>query len=593
MRIIPDVASVIGPSTKIQWGQALIAPSLYGVIEIEEAVGGAMKLGVEALSKLTLAQEFSGGLSDLEQLAHIPEGRWIRTIILLAPVGNIVYVVLRGKGRVYLKRGEKLARLIEDERGISGQVRQGDILLLATDRFSKALPYPELSSVFDHEDAEAIAEKLTLKLHEAGGGDGGAALIFEVKDIAESEAYTSAPTQTVAQSQLVIERQVRKKHMGKLITKIRDRMESLPRRKLILGIVTICIVLFFALSIGFGIAQQKQARRNDEVARVLSEAERALEEGNALLDLNPAKGRERLQMAHDLLGPLAQSIPSKTEQGRQISQLFTLVSEQLTLAKNQIVAEPQVFFDPGLLKGGSRADAIALYEEQAMVLDSQGTVYALDVSSKNSQIVAGGNAYIGAKLAAIHGESIYILVGDEITAIRDKKSSSAVRKTNEWKKISVMTAYAGNLYLLDSGASRIWKYIAAENGFSNLSEYLNPDTFVDLSGATSMAIDGAVWVGTSDGNILRFVQGRQETFSPQGVDPAFAGRVLVYASDSTKNLYVLEPAAKRVVVLDKEGMYLGQYIWQTELAATSLAVSESNGKILALADGKLYSLDLK
>lgn len=572
MRIVPEVASVIGPTSETRWGQALITPLLYGVVEIEEAAGGAMKLGVDVLGKLTMDKEFSGGLGDLERLAHRPEGRWIRTIILLVPWGGVIYVVLHGAGRVYLKRGEKLARLIENERGISGQVRRGDILLLASERFTSALSEDEISSVFDHEDAHGVSEKLTLKLHESGNGDGGAALIFEVKNIAESETFAPEKTQAVAQPQ--------RAKLGKLIA-------SLPKRKLILGIVTACIILFFMVSIAIGIARQQAARKNDEVARVLSEAQRLTEEGNALLDLNPTKGRERLQSAHDLLKPLTETIPEKSEQGRHVFELFAAIREQLTMAKNSVLGELQVFFDPGLLKNGSRVDSIALYEDIAALLDWQSrTVYTLDIPSKKGEIVAGGNAYSKSKLIAIHGESIYVLTDDQIV-------STNVRKSEEWKSISALSAYGGNLYLLDSGASRIWKYVATDSGFSKINEYLNPDVFVDLSGATSLAIDGAVWIGTSEGQIIRFVQGRQETFVPQGVDPAIAGRVVVYASDATNNLYILEPAAKRVVVLDKEGMYLGQYVWQGEIVPTALVTSEEQKKILLLAAGRVYSLELK
>ena len=569
MQIVSDVVSVIGPTTEIRWGQALLSPSLYGVIEVEEAVGGAMKLGVEALSTLTHAKEFSGGLSDLERLAHTPEGRWIRTIILLVPVGNILTIALRGSGCVYLKRGEKLARLIENERGISGEVRKGDIVLLATDRFRKTLPENELSSVFDHEDAEGVAEKLTLKLHENHEGQGGAALIFEVKDLAE---------QAIAQPRPQL-------------------LKNFPKRTMLLGLFTVCIALLFAVSVVFGIVRQQAARRNNEVVRVLSEAQRALEEGNALLELNPTKGRKRLEDAHDLLAPLTQTLSPKSDEGRQVAELFSQVAEQLKRAKNSVAAEPQLFYDVGLLKNGSTIGSIGIYETQVALLDERTpTVYELDIRSKNGQIVAGGAKYTRSTHIAIHGEAMYVVVdsGINVAHIGEKKTTTAVvKKSDEWENIAALTAYGGNLYLLDSGASRIWKYVATENGFSKISEYLNPDIFVDFSGATSMAVDGTVWVGTSDGKILRFVGGRQETFAPQGVDPAFSASLTIYTSDEEKNLYVLDASNKRVVMLNKEGVYLGQYTWQDDFVPTQLVVSEIQKKILLLGSGKLYSLDLK
>lgn len=586
MRIAPDVASVIGPTIETRWGQALITPSLYGVIEVEEAAGGAMKLGVEALTKLTHATPPTS-MSDLTHITQIPEGRWISTVLLLVPVGRVVYIVLRGEGRVYLKRGEQLSTLLESAGGISGEVREGDTLLLTTGSFTRCLGSRELLNIFDHDTARNIAEKLTFLLHKREGQYGGAALIFEVKKMEDSESFTqNQHSQVYAQP---IPRRFR--------MPIPNWLASVPKRTVIFGLLAAGIALIFIVSIVLGIIRQQTRARNNEVAIVLSQAQRALEEGNALLDLNPVKGRERLQIAHDLLSPLAQTISPKSTEGRQVSELFAQVSEQLKLSKNSVSQEPVLFYDAGLLKQGSMIGSVGIYEKVAALLDTASpTVYQLDIISKGGQIVAGGVAYTGGKLTAIHGETIYVLTREGINAVRmsDKKTTpQVVGKTDEWVIISAIASYGGNLYLLDTGASRIWKYVATDSGFSKLSEYLNPDTFVDFSQGTSMAIDGTIWVGTSDGKILRFVGGKQETFAPQGVEPALGSSLVLFTSDEVKNLYVLDALNKRVVVLDKDGIYLGQYVWQEDLAPTQLVVSETNKKILLLAGGKLYSLDLK
>ena len=582
MRIMPEIGTVVGPVTETRWAQALVTPALYGVVEVEEGQGGAMKLGVEVLTKLTHATPPTS-MSDLTNIVQIPQGRWISTVLLLVPIGRVVYVVLKGEGRVYLKRGEQLSTLIEEARGISGEVAAGDTLLLTTGSFTKALGRSELLNIFDHDTARNIAEKLTFLLHTREGappsGGGGAALIFEVKKLEEEEIQPADLQERTVTSPF------------------RDRLTVLPKRTIIFGLMTALIALFFIGSIVFGVVRQQQARKSNEVAKVLAEAQRALEEGNALLELNPVKGRERLQTAHDLLSPLAQTISPKSAEGRQVSELFAQVSEQLKLSKNSVSQEPVLFYDAGLLKQGSTIGSVGIYERVAALLDTASpTVYQLDIISKNGQIVAGGAAYTGGKLIAIHGETIYVLGSGGINTVRvsDKKSTpNIVTKAEEWKSIGSFAAYGGNLYLLDTAASRIWKYTAGENGFSKIGEYLNPDTFVDFSQGTSMAIDGTIWVGTSDGKILRFVGGRQETFAPQGVEPAFIGSLVIYTNDEVKNLYMLDSTNKRVVVLNKDGVYMGQYVWQGDLAPTQLVVSEARRKILLLAGGKLYSLDLK
>ena len=100
-------------------------------------------------------------------------------------------------------------------------------------------------------------------------------------------------------------------------------------------------------------------------------------------------------------------------------------------------------------------------------------------------------------------------------------------------------------------------------------------------------------MGTNLGKIFRFTQGRENTFSPQGVDPKFSGPVRVYTNDDLKRVYVLDSSQKRVVVLEKDGVYAAQYEWKTSLSPLDIAVSEEKRKILLLHDGKIFSIDLK
>jgi hypothetical protein len=108
-----------------------------------------------------------------------------------------------------------------------------------------------------------------------------------------------------------------------------------------------------------------------------------------------------------------------------------------------------------------------------------------------------------------------------------------------------------------------------------------------------MAIDGSVWLGSSNGRIWKFTGGKEDTFLPQGVDPAFGKNLRVYINDTTNNMYVLDVGNKRVVVLQKDGTYLAQYAWTDPIIPTQLVVSEEQKKIYLLAGGKLYSISLK
>ncbi len=607
MHIKPLIGSVVGPTSVTHWAQILQLPNAYGVVEVAFADGAARAAGIHVLS--TLSQQLTDDPVSLKALSRIVAGATedgVRTILVAVPVGNIFYIVLSGAGNVYLKRGREFANLIHGSGEISGEVKIGDTLLLTSAEFSKAIRQEELTQVFDHLPTAEVAERLTLLLHEKEYGEGSAALILQIHDFYDLEipdtrvhVTGSAVKETTPLLPLWFHprnlRSLRHYFSPIYIKSTIRRIRSHPKKAT--AILTVALGTVFAVSVLLGVVKQVTQVKNQSVVSTINDAQHALDEGVALASLNPVKGRERLVAAKQLLDPLRSSVSPRSEEGIEVANLYGQVTDNLTLAMQIYNVKPELFFDAGLVKKDGKISFIG-FEDTTMGITDQGTktVYAVDVTSKNAQVVGGGQSYVGLSYVAIHGTNVYVLTDSGINEVglTDKQTvANVVKKDPQWGTISSLISFGGNLYLLDREKSRIWKYVATDTGFSELREYLNPDTLPDLSRATSMAIDGSVWVGTADGNIIKFTQGKIDTFIPQGVDPAFGQNLTVYTSDTTTNLYVLDGENKRVVVLGKDGMYIAQYVWKDAVVPTQLAVSESQKKIYLLASGQLYAIDLK
>lgn len=583
MYIKPVVASVVGPTSVAHWAQTLQLPTAYGVIEVAYPDGAARAAGIHILS--SLSQKLTDATLSLTALSHIVEdsmGDGVRTILVAVPVGNIFYIALRGSGSVYLKRGNEFARLLSGAGEISGEVKIGDTLLFTSAEFSKALHQDELMQVFDHLKPAEVAERLTLLLHEKEYGEGSVALILEIHDTHDIE---------IPESSVPLMPRVKKINIKSAIRRFRTH----PKKAT--ALLAIVLTAIFGISVLLGVIKQASQAKNQSVVSAVSDAQHALDEGVALLSLNPVKGRERLTAAKQLLDPLRKSVSSRTQEGVQIANLYQQITDNLTQAMQIHKVKPELFFDAGLVKKNGKISSIGFEGTTMGIVDeSTKTVYSLDVTSKNAQVLGGGQNYTGLSSVAIHGTNVYVLTNSGINAVSltDKQTTvNVVRKDLQWGSVGSLVSFGGNLYLLDTQKSRIWKYVATDTGFSELREYLNPDTLPDLSRANSMSIDGSVWIGTADGNIMKFTQGKVDTFVPQGVDPAFGQNLTVYTSDTATNLYVLDGQNKRVVVLAKDGTYLSQYVWQDALIPTQLVVSEDQKKIYLLASGQLYAIDLK
>lgn len=596
MRIKPSIGLIVGPVNETHWGQVLTMPNAYGVVEISDSSDTAQEKGVAILTELSrLLSSDITSLRGLEELCDTVYTQIVQTLILLVPVGNVIYLVIRGVGSVYVKRASELASLMHKDGAVSGEVKCGDTLLLASSGFSNVLTREELTGLFDHLPPPEIAEKLTLILHEKTGGEGSAALVFGVSEFID----TNPATPTIPQEAPPVRHEVIEKHSptkAALSQKIKIiSAEFFKKPKIVTAALVIFFILFFIVSVVLGIKKQASVKQNQKISVILADAGHALEEGVALMDLNPAKGRERLEEARTLLAPLQETVSTRTTEGRNVLELYRKVTDNLTLALHVTNVAPALFYDVSLLKKNSKIGFLAREADSIVLSDSStNTIYKMNIASKNTQIIGGGEQIKEGTFVASHGSKTYVYTQTGVMEISDtgKKPVLVIPKDPEWGTISSLVSFGGNIYMLDTIKSRIWKYVATEKGFSERREYLNPDTLPDLTRATDMSIDGSVWLGSATGKILRFAQGKENVFIPKGVDSPFGVSLTAYTSDDTKLVYISDSQNNRIVVLDKEGMYVSQYQLEGEMPK-AFVVFEEQKKILLLIAGKLYTLDLK
>ncbi len=610
MKIHPTIASVVGQTSDMRWGQVLQMPHAYGVIEVYAQDNIARQKGVEALTKLT--RQLSDppvSLSALEDIADDTMDSDIVSLILFVPVGTVLYIVCRGSGQVCLKRGNQLAVLIERAGALSGQIQKDDTVIAASSGFMKVLSRNDILGVFDHLTPLEVAEKLTIMLHERQGGEGGAAFIYHAQAVLETEDMAVSPTITEgSRSKPVVAIASVKERLRPIIRRMTNARQRMVLRKtwhlyrtnvghispkrLITGV----IIALFVISIIFGITHRAQSSSTTKTQDTVAQAQHAFDEGMALGDLNPVKGRERLMQAKSLLAPII-SKKSKSADAKKAKELYDLVTENLTQAMHISKVKPELFFDVALLKSGAIASEISLFEDTMGILDSAGkTVYSLDVPTKHAAIAAGGEAFSGATHISSYADKLYVVGPGGISAVRlsDHKSTpNVIPLSPDWSRITQIVAFGGNIYLLDIGKNRIWKYVATETGFSELREYLNPDFFPDISAATSMVIDGSVWLGSTNGSIFRFTSGKENSITPQGVEPKLGKNLLVYTTDEAKLVYIMDRENNRVVAVDKDGAYMAQYVWESSFIPTGFVVSEKAKKILLLSGGKIYTIGLE
>lgn len=120
-----------------------------------------------------------------------------------------------------------------------------------------------------------------------------------------------------------------------------------------------------------------------------------------------------------------------------------------------------------------------------------------------------------------------------------------------WQKITDVKEYLSNIYLLDLGSQKIWKYLALGGGFSSALSYFKDN--VDLTNVLDWAIDGSVYLLRPDGLVEKYLAGKLQDFNMSGFYPSVKDARLIFATLETENLYLGDDNS--ILVFGKDGVY--------------------------------------
>ena len=107
-----------------------------------------------------------------------------------------------------------------------------------------------------------------------------------------------------------------------------------------------------------------------------------------------------------------------------------------------------------------------------------------------------------------------------------------VAATETWQYPKLVGSHSGRFYLLDSTASRIWRYDPTPDGY-NSPPYDWLQTEVDLAGVVDFAIGDSIYLLYADGAIRKFSTGEADAFDISDWDtpPSNPASLAVWCGD--------------------------------------------------------------
>lgn len=591
-----EQAATSGQSTPGTYSQTLASGNFYIVLTLsgpQEEVG--LELGRNTIARIEeiifqtpeivpaelveiLAEEFANGITLSVLVAKIEGQR----------------LALAGKGEVVarLARKGKIIRLLvgaPEAGSVSGTLHHSDLLVLGTAAFFEVVLGAD---VFKDGQTAADLRDATLPKIEALADNAKVAAIFLKINLLEAAKEEEGLEDSKGSRQLYLRRSP-------------DPNAPPPPYRKVLYLAIVVFLTFISL-VAFQLRSKALEQRTKTVLAMEKQAKDGLNAATKLAGVNDNTARTLLaQTRQDIAAEASSSFgqdwqKENTSEARRVKAVLDRINAQLAVISHVYnLAGVGLFYDFGLLKANANVVSAGLHKGEIVALDqANGAVYSLDTKSKAAAIITGTDDLKSGKSVDFAGDSSFVLANGGIYAINQAATTPTakllIKPADKWGQTAGLKTFAGNLYLLDKSNNQVWKYQGTDTGFLDLAPYLKASS-VDFSRVTDFTIDGFVYVLSGSGNVVKFVSGAPEDFSITSLDKPLSNPKSIFASDETQNIYVLDGGNSRVVVLDKKGGYLAQYVLPANAdlgGSTLILVDESIGRVFLVTGAKVYSFDL-
>ncbi len=272
------------------------------------------------------------------------------------------------------------------------------------------------------------------------------------------------------------------------------------------------------------------------------------------------------------------------------------VSYLESISGKEELKELDVFYDLRLAKSDFIASGIDIRDKTLVLYDKDmKQLLLLEHDSKRVSVrdFSERETLNGAVLQA---DSVFILVDGIYTFSANLDSETQLKEVKKAgdsnKNATLLDAYDRYVYVVNPEKRNIYRYAQTEDGYSDPVGWMKSATGIKYEDLRSMAVDGDVWLTTSDGQIKKFTSGREEVLTLRGLDVPFEKDIYVYTNEELQNLYILDPSNNRVVIFDKTGNFVKELKSVSLASANGITVSESLGKIFVSSGSIIYQVDL-
>lgn len=364
--------------------------------------------------------------------------------------------------------------------------------------------------------------------------------------------------------------------------------------KILFGIAILSLAIFLG-SIAYLRMNRVKVENNQKYTNLLTAIEEKKTAAEASLLYNDeTRALTLIQEAQGYLDQIPKNSPE--EQAKAAALQSELASTMSKLQKMTLV-NPELLADLTTKNQNAKAEKMIHIDTNLLVSGRQDpTLYTVSVDSKEvTSQLHDTLSSLGTGAAPKEQDKVVFILGENGVAQYDKSTKALASADISFPiadgKIQSLGLYNRRLYTLDVKNNQVYKHSQTLTGYDKGTPWITETNF-DIKDAVSLSIDGDIYLLLSNGQMLKFAGGKSVLFQLNGILPALTNPVEMWTSSDSKNIYILEPVSKRVIVTDKDGKFVKQYTSPTWKNLSSMVIDEKAKKIYILDENKIFSFGM-
>ena len=483
---------------------------------------------------------------------------------------NLLYLKTYGQGEVYLKRKNNLVKLVDAENTASGFLQKEDRLVLTTKNFTNHLRDKDsLKKICAVKNIADINQQIEGQLRRKNLD-----LISLFISFDQFESKKSAPVLPAF-------------NLTQIKDSLRVKLATSNKKKILTLILVIFLLLIFVWSVVFGHQRRVESDQKQKIQTVNELVVKKLAEAEDVGFLNSTKALSLISEAKDSVDKLKNELGDKHV--LEINNIYDLIKkkENIILKKEEKAAEE--FFDLKIDNKNAVGVKMSLADDNLVILDNKnGAIYNLSLLKKSLVTETVPEAK-SADLITNQPSAVFIFVKNSgVYKSGAGKTNKVIDYDKAWGEISQMVDYNSNLYLLDKNKNQIYKYLATDNGYASGSAYFKSGQEIDLASADSLAINGSLYISSTD-EIVKYTSGLRDGYKtnyPQ--DNVKIDKII--ADKNLEKIFTWDKSNAALYILDKDGAYEREINVGVLGKANDVVVYEN--KAYVLSGDKINSISL-